>query len=453
MDLRDPIELGTWRHAAGTLKPWVRVVLALACLATVLLPFAGARMLWFQGGEKSGLPGWLFQNALAVLAVIGVVIAAVPRFAVSRYVRLAVVLPLVHLALVAIAWPAWLAISSKLVTIREDYYLARDIPLSLIVIGELVVVGAAAWWITRSRRDTAASHAFVMISLLDLLLLGLWLPLVAWASTRGSWRLENDPALTLAHPARIAAYALVPPLVIAITFTSLAIGRSEIAKDHRLQYFGVVAALFVAAFLVRFDSGPAAQVVYANFTHVLLGALAVAAGGPLVIGAAMWSRGRALRRRLSSDASAIYGTVVCDDPDQPVIACHEVATWLRPPRARVRSFVVATPTGALPVSGARLIAHVDPLTTALHVGESLSVLRDGDPITIWSTRPTSDARDPFRDSAAPVIGGEPVISPFQLPHLTFSDLALSLWRPTVAYLVILVAVAAPALAALASSPR
>ena len=152
-------------------------------------------------------------------------------------------------------------------------------------------------------------------------------------------------------------------------------------------------------------------------------------------------------------AGAIYGTIVCDDPDQPVIACHEVATWLRPPRARVRSFVVATPSGALPVSGARLIAHVDPLTTALHVGESLSVLRDGDPITIWSTRPTSDARDPFRDSAAPVIGGEPVISPFQLPHLTFSDLALSLWRPTVAYLVILVAVAAPALAALASSPR
>lgn len=452
MDLRDPIELGTWRHAAGTVVPWVRCVLALACLATVILPSAGAWMLWLQGGEASGLPRWLFENTLAVLALIGVAIAAMPRFAVSRYIRLAVVLPLVHLALVAIAWPAWLAVSSKLVTVREDYYLARDLPLSLIIAGELVVVGVAAWWITRSRRDTAASHAFVMISLVDLLLLGLWLPLVAWATTRGSWRLEIDPALTLAHPARIAAYALVPPLALAIIFTSLAIGRSEIAKDYRLQYLGVVATLFIAAFLVRFDSGPAAQVVYANFTHVLLGALAVAAGGPLVIGAAMWWRGRALRRRLASDASAILGTVVCDDPDQPVIACHEVATWLRPPRARVRSFVVATPTGALPVSGARLIAHVDPLTTALRVGESLCVLRDGDPITIWSTPTPPDARDPFRSSAAPAIGSDPVISPFCVPVLTFTDLALSLWRPAVAYLVILVAIAAPALAALASSP-
>jgi hypothetical protein len=46
-----------------------------------------------------------------------------------------------------------------------------------------------------------------------------------------------------------------------------------------------------------------------------------------------------------------------------------------------------------------------------------------------------------------------VIAPYGLPHLTFSDLALALWRPTVAYLVILVAIAAPALAALAASPR
>ena len=34
MELRDSLELSTWRHAAGTLKPWVRVVLALACIAT-----------------------------------------------------------------------------------------------------------------------------------------------------------------------------------------------------------------------------------------------------------------------------------------------------------------------------------------------------------------------------------------------------------------------------------
>ena len=452
MDLRDSLELSTWRHAAGTLKPWVRVVLALACVATVLLPFAGARMLWFQGGEASGVPGWLFENGLAVVALAGVAVAAYPRFALSRYVRLAVLLPLVHLAIVALAWPAWLAVANRLSTVREWYYLARDIPLSGIIAGEIAIVGAAAWWITRARRDTVASHAFVMIALVDLLLLGLWLPLVAWATTRGTWRIENDPSFTLAHPARLAGYIIVPPLVAAIGFTSLTIGRSEIAKDYRAQYLGAVATLLVAALLVRLDSVPSARVVYANFTHVLLGAMAVAAAAPLVIGLAMWWRGRAVHRALAGDAGAIRGTVVRDDPDEPVIACYEVATWLRPPRARVRSFIVATPTGEVPISNAKMIAPLDPATTALRVGESFGVLRAGDPITI-SSRPVGRGGDPFRESAGPLVGADPVIAPYGLPHLTFSDLALALWRPTVAYLVILVAVAAPALAALAAVPR
>jgi hypothetical protein len=292
-----------------------------------------------------------------------------------------------------------------------------------------------------------------MIALVDLLLLGLWLPLVAWATTRGTWRIENDPSFTLAHPARLAAYIIAPPLAAAIAFSSITIGRSEIAKDYRAQYVGVIATLFVAAFLVRFDSVPSACVVYANFTHVLLGAMAVAAAAPLVIGVAMWWRGRSLRHRLARDAGAIRGVVVRDDPDEPVIACYEVATWLRPPRARVRSFVVATPTGEVPVSGARLIAPIDPATTALRVGESFGVLRAGDPIMISSSRPLARGGAPFRESAGPLVGADPVIAPYGLPHLTFSDLALALWRPTVAYLVILVAVAAPALAALAALPR
>ena len=69
----------------------------------------------------------------------------------------------------------------------------------------------------------------------------------------------------------------------------------------------MITTLFVAAFLVRFDSVPSACVVYANFTHVLLGAMAVAAAAPLVIGVAMWRRGRSLRPPPRGDASAIRG--------------------------------------------------------------------------------------------------------------------------------------------------
>ncbi|MEO8552526.1 MAG: hypothetical protein ABI678_21260, partial [Kofleriaceae bacterium] len=320
-EIREALELGTWRHPAGTLQRWVRIALALACIATIVLPFAGARVLWFQGADALHLPGWVFQNALAVFAAVGVFACASPRFAQSRYLRLAVLLPLVHVATVAVAWPAWLAIANKIDTVPRWYFVAVDIPMSAIIGGELVIVGIAAWWITRRRRDAGASHAFMMIALVDLLLLGLWLPLVSWGVCRGDWAREIDPSYAFEHVPRLTLAVVAPPLFVAIGYTWLAMNRvpGERDGDRRMIEIALLATLFVAALILRADAVPAARVVYANYIHVLLGALVVAAAGPVVLGIAMWWRARAARRRLAADAGTITGTLVDDDRDEPVV--------------------------------------------------------------------------------------------------------------------------------------
>jgi hypothetical protein len=452
--IREALELTQWRQPAGTLKLWVRVALGLACVATIVLPFAGARVLWSQGAEALHVPSWVFQNALAAFGAAGVFAAAFPRFAQSRYLRLALLLPIVHIATVAIAWPVWLAIANKIdTTVPRWYFLAVDIPMSAIIAGELVIVAIAAWCITRRRRDAGASHAFIMIALVDLLLLGLWLPLVAWAICRGDHFREIDPAYAFEHVRRLTVLVVAPPLAVAIGYTAIAMNRvrdeQSVLSEHRTIEVGVVATLFVAAFGVRADAEPAARVVYANYIHVMLGALVVAAAGPVVLAITMWWRTRLARRRLRGDAGSFHGILVHDDRDQPVVGCHEIASWLRPPRARVRSFVVATASGEVPVHGARMIAPIDPATTVLSVGESFGALRAGDRVRVSSSCPPGGA--PFRTAAAPIVGSDPMIAPYGLPQLTFSDLALALWRPTVAYLVILVAIAVPALAALATA--
>jgi hypothetical protein len=451
MELREDQELSWWGHPAGTLRPVVRLALVLACIATVMLPFAGARVLWMQGGDDCGLQQSLFENGLATLAVLAVVCIAWPKFSLSRYVRLAVMLPIVHLLLVAVAWPAWLEIAPKIETVERWYYLAQKIPLSSIVIGELVVVAGAARLIAGRRRDTTWSHAFVMISLVELLFLGLWLPIVSWATCHGSWRVENDPSYALDHAVRLTTLVIVPPLVAAIGYAFYVIRWPEKARTQRTEQIGALVMLLLVAIGLRADAPPAARVVYANFIHLLLGAQIVATAGPLLLGLGIWLRGKAIRRRLATDAGAITGVVISGDKE-PVVACFEITSWLRPPRPLVRSFSVATPGGEVPIHGARLVAPLDPSTTALSVGESYAALRAGDRITISSARSSGSESDPFRKTAAPIVGADPVVAPFGVPQLTFSDLALSLWRPAVAYLVILVAVAIPALAALIAPP-
>jgi hypothetical protein len=138
------------------------------------------------------------------------------------------------------------------------------------------------------------------------------------------------------------------------------------------------------------------------------------------------------------------GGTIAPDSDEPVIGL-EITSWLRGPRVVQRGFAVTTAVGTLPVRGAHLVAGLPAATTQLRVGERLGVLAPGDEVQIGGHGDASG--DPFRTSAAPLADGM-FVAPAALDRPGFPSVALVLWRPCVAYLLIVSAIAVPALAAL-----
>jgi hypothetical protein len=139
--------------------------------------------------------------------------------------------------------------------------------------------------------------------------------------------------------------------------------------------------------------------------------------------------------------------VIVEDGTEPALG-FEITSWLRGPRTVQRSFAISTPAGTIPVSGAHLVAVLPAATTQLEVGECIAVLRPRDRVVIAGTGTATGA--PFRSSAAP-LAGELYVAAADRAAVGFSHVALAMWRPAVAYLLIVVAVAIPALAALAAT--
>jgi hypothetical protein len=460
-ELRELDVLDAWRRPPGTLDRWVRWAIAIAAAATLALPIAGARVLWLQGesftlmhGEYDwrgiGDPFW-FKNGLAILAGFWLALGFLPAFRLSRFMRLAIVLPIAHLTIVAVAWPVWLYVLPEMPRVERWDGIGQVTPFSLVLVAQLAVCSLAAWWIARRRRDASFAHAFVMVALVDLLVLGLWTPVASWFACHGTHEAQINPDLAMHHPARLVASVVAPPLLAAIAYTALAIRRPDAAHRHRVKLAGIVVALLVLACGLRYDATPASRVVYANFIPIMLVAMVVTCLALVGLAVGLWHRARCARERLARDASAVDGIVAADDADEPVVGCLEIASWLRGPRPLVRAFVVRTAAGDVPIHGVHLAPIIPASTTALRVGESLPLVRTGDRIVVAGLVAADGG--PFRASAAPVAGPDVLVAPQELPVFGLADIALGLWRPALAYLAILVAVAGPALMALADCPR
>jgi hypothetical protein len=175
------------------------------------------------------------------------------------------------------------------------------------------------------------------------------------------------------------------------------------------------------------------------FVHVLLALVVVAIVALVVLGVTT-----VLRRR-PGDRSWCAG-VIAEDDDGEVVGCLEIASWLRGPRALLRSCIVTTPLGDLPIHGAVLDASATPLTSALAVGEAAVVLRTGDRVFVGGLVEAAPDGSPFRTAAGLTPGPATVIAPAR-DHLRFAGMVLALWRPCVAYLVILTAIGIPVLVA------
>lgn len=423
---------------------WVRVAVAAACFLTVVAAVVGPHALleqvpWYVRDDYDVAS---VRDGLWVLLFVWIVVSLAP--AGNRWLQLAVLLPVGHLVAMVIAWAEWTAYAELLPDWMSNNPVARALPPSTFLIGLAAICAIAGWLAARCRmRD--ALHAATMIALIDLLLLGLWLPIATqlWASDV-SW-LDPKHALVIAldaHPAPILASVLLPPLVVAIVAATVAHRNRGIFARRREPLWVCLGILLLAALIARGVSSYGASVLYADFVPLLL-VTAIAAIGMLVtLAIGLWWRDRRSRRALAVGPGRFEG-IVATSEEVPSIGGVEITSWLRGPCVVLSPCTVTTRAGELVVpGGAELVAHVPPQSTTLLTGEVAVVLRAGDRVTVSGYVPP-DPDHPFRGSAA-LVPERVRVARHGDDGSASRDVMLSMWRPCVAYLAILAAIALPA---------
>jgi len=139
-----------WR--AGALPPWVCWVVATAVTVTLTVAAVGARALWEHAGH--GRSTFAFRNGLALGLALAIAAAFLPPGrTTSRWLRLALLLPLIQLLGMAAAWLAWTVLAPRLADALHTSPLVALLPLPTVtgaLAGAVLVAGRIA---ARHRRD------------------------------------------------------------------------------------------------------------------------------------------------------------------------------------------------------------------------------------------------------------------------------------------------------------
>lgn len=209
----EPIdELALWnRPEAGQVEPWVRWTIAGACAITVAVVFASTEVMWQLYKPFPGHEG-LFVWAPPLVVSVAMALAFAPRATSSRWLRMALLLPAIHVVVMVVTWR--LATVLHLFALVDITSLASDVPVLPFAIAMLGLTTGAGWLIGRHRRE--GRHAAVTIALANLLLLGLWLPVVSrlLAGAR-EFRWADRAVVALQDPAALVAEVIGPPFVLA----------------------------------------------------------------------------------------------------------------------------------------------------------------------------------------------------------------------------------------------
>ena len=412
-----------WRQRPGSLPVGARLAIAAACVVSVVLAYVGPRLIWAYEWIADDADAWWLRDAPALACAAVIALAIVVPGRTSRFARVALALPIGQLAAIVTLCSMWSRWPVKLGYYEDGLPLLSALPPHVVlpVVAALVVAGG----ISIGRRETLQATVTLALSLL--LTTGLWLPLACRVWFLGKHD-EHVHALHLHASQSLVAFVLVPPALAALAYTILTFRR---VKLPALRI--VVVALLALALLAYATMGEGAQAMFDNFVHCLLAIGDVAIGALVLLSASIVVRPGLRGRR-------VEGTIAADEG---IVARVEIASWLRGPRAVVGPFAVTTASGNIHVPGGTLVGPLPVATTQLHVGEALPVLRGGDRVVL--TGFTASAGDhPFRASDMPVADDVRIARPDEAPA-RFASAAYALWRPSLAYLVILVAVGAPAL--------
>ncbi|HEY5921010.1 MAG TPA: hypothetical protein VIV11_05035 [Kofleriaceae bacterium] len=431
------------RKRPGELAGWAVALIIAACCVTFAGVALGVDLVYGMIDPAVVKRGWV-PYALTYVTAFCVLVAWLPPARLSRALRVAVLLPAVHAFVIGLAWPAWHALSRFFTNHTSTSELVTRFPLAAVVGASLVGFLGFALIVAR-RRSGEWQHGFVMLALSELLLLGLWLPIsIAIDPGGGDWWSSGQPLVDDALGR--ALFTVIPPTVIAATFAAAGMLQPARLLAARSRIIGFVGALFAIALVTRADASAREMLLYSNLLPLLFAAMFVAIAALVLFGIALALRSyrahRAFTKQRSSD-----GVIVLDD-DQAPVAGFEITSWLRGPRVLQRPFAVSIAGGTIPVRGAHIVAALPAATTQLEIGEAYAALRPGDRVRIAGH--SAAGGDPFRTSAAP-LAGELFVAPFERASSGFTHVALAMWRPCVAYLLIVVAIALPALAAFAAT--
>jgi hypothetical protein len=433
------------RPRIGEVDRWVRVTVVLALAATAFVVLVGPRVMWTREVHTPALSKWWFSNTLAMAYGAFVAIALVMPARTTRYVRLAIVLPLIQIALLFGAWCAWKLMRAKMPSAVEATPLLERLPISIVVPWLALAIGVAARLVAR-RRKREWLHAALMIALVNLLLFGLWLPIVSAAYNSHADFAWNAIERTFKAPAQVIAMMIVPPLTGATLFTASALRRPDVWRSNAGVVTTILVMLLVIAVACRQNVDSISAYIYINFVHVLGASALLAVAALVALGTTMWISERRARMALENERTLI-GTIRGGD----LIGALELTSWLRGPQPSCEAFAVTTAFGEVPVPpNARLVCPTPAASTLLRRGEAIVTLREGDRVVLGGYV-TAQRGGPFRETVAPIPGSDGItVGLVDDERYGLAHAALDLWRPAIAYLVICVAVAVPAMAALLS---
>lgn len=437
----------------GDVSPRAKALIVSACAVTVAIAFYGMRAMWegvewvqdpyLVGEPTPGRSHFWYTNGLGLAMCAAIALAWLPRFRISQLLRVAVVLPVLHVAAIGVAGHVWSIFDADALEKLAQPYVVEyakhpTLPLptiSALAIGFAVMIGIG---IAIKRRHGEWAHATMMLALSNLLLLGLWLPFVARLAVRGGdtdryWR---DNAVRVLDTSTVAQLALIPPAIVAILFTVIVFRAPRFYARNRRRVRIALWSLFTIAMLVAMSLPDKAWIVYIESSYLVMSAVVIAVATLVMLVCTSWLRSLGTRWR---SRKLTYQTGVIADDEHGEAARFEITSWLRGPRLATRPFVVTTAQGNIPVAGAMVLAPVPHATTLLDIGEHAAVLRPGDRVVIAGRSAAGDGH-PFRASDATEIS---LVSPADAPLHRFSDVVLVAWRPALAYLTIVVAVSLP----------
>jgi hypothetical protein len=449
-EIRETDALEMWCRP-GAVAGWVCWLVALASVVTMAVAIVGPSLLWAYAGIEVGysyavdryvlydaVPRFWFCGGLAIGFGVWLIASYALRSRLSRFVQVAVLLPVGYAIATLAIWLVWPTLSERMPSLARMSPLLHALPMSHVALGAAAATALAGWLVSR-RRD--ALHGTTMIALANLLLVGLWLPIAS-----ALWWRSGEP---LDVPS-VAPVVLVPPFVLAVGYAALASRRLQAARKLRTAIGGLLGLALASGIVLRLEPNRGAASIYANFVHVLIALAAVAIASVIALAASIRIGALRARRTFGAARTPVSGVIASD---APVVARTEVTSWLRVPRTVVGAFAVTTPAGDVVVpAGAELVAPLPELTTQLAVGESIPVLRAGDRVVLAGFD-APDASHPFRGTAAWVPGnGRLLVAPERAARRGLVDAALAVWRPCVTLLAIVMLVSVVGLAGAISGP-